>query len=361
MNDAWDIGLMTTAVSDTMIPAQVFGFKLGWKERSMNLSRSSVATCLIASVCMAVAPISGWAAAEDFPHRTIKIVVPVPPGPLLDVVPRIIADKLSAKLGVAVIIENRPGAAQNLGAEAVARSEPDGYTLLASPPGPLVVSGHLRSNLSFDPNAFVPVSVMVKLPTVLVVNPKVPASNLQELLAYAKVNPGKLTFGSPGTGSTPHLATEQLMKAAGIQLVHVPYQGMAPAMNDLIGGHIDMMIDLYGNVAGSIKDGKLRLLAVTTPGRLQQEPTVPTISEAVPGFAHQEWFAIVAPPRTPARIAAQLSAAIAEVLALPEVTGRLADLAAVPVGSTPDEAAAFIKVESTRWKQLIDATGLKID
>jgi tripartite-type tricarboxylate transporter receptor subunit TctC len=302
----------------------------------------------------------GLVADEGFPHRTIKIVVPVPPGPLLDVVPRIIAEKLSAKWGVAVIIENRPGAAQNLGAEAVARSEPDGYTLLASPPGPLVVSGHLRSRLNFDPDAFVPVSLMVKLPTVLVINPQVPVSNLQELLAYAKANPEKLTFGSPGTGSTPHLATEQLMKAAGIRLVHVPYQGMAPAMNDLIGGHIDMMIDLYGNVAGSVKEGKLRLLAVTTPARLLQEPAVPSISESVPGFAHVEWFAIVAPPKTPDGIAAKLSAAIGEVVALPDVAGRLADLAALPVGSTPDEAAAFIKAENARWRELIDTTGLKI-
>ncbi|MET4067061.1 tripartite-type tricarboxylate transporter receptor subunit TctC [Bradyrhizobium sp. S3.2.6] len=325
------------------------------------LARSSIAICLIAAVCTTAAAVSGLAAAEDFPHRTIKIVVPVPPGPLLDVVPRIVAEKLSAKWGVAVIIENRPGAAQNLGAEAVARSDPDGYTLLASPPGPLVVSGHLRSKLNFDPDAFVPVSLLVRLPTVLVINPKVPASNLQELLAYAKANPGKLTFGSPGTGSTPHLATEQLMKAADIRLVHVPYQGMAPAMNDLIGGHIDMMIDLYGNVAGNIKEGKLRLLAVTTPARLQQEPAVPSISEAVPGFAHEEWFAIVAPPKTPDAIAAKLSAAIREVLALPDVAGRLADLAAVPVGSNPDESAAFIKAESARWRELIDTTGLKIN
>ena len=323
--------------------------------------RSSVAACLIAAVSMSATTVSGLAAAEGFPHRTIKIVVPVPPGPLLDVVPRIIAEKLSAKWGVAVIIENRPGAAQNLGAEAVARSEPDGYTLLASPPGPLVVSGHLRSKLNFDPDAFVPVSLMVKLPTVLVINPQLPVSSLQELLAYAKANPGKLTFGSPGTGSTPHLATEQLMKAAGIRLVHVPYQGMAPAMNDLIGGHIDMMIDLYGNVAGSVKQGKLRLLAVTTPTRLLQEPAVPTISESVPGFSHVEWFAMVAPPKTPDGIAAQLSAAIAEVLALPDVAGRLADLAAIPVGSTPDEAAAFIKAENARWRELIVTTGLKIN
>jgi tripartite-type tricarboxylate transporter receptor subunit TctC len=322
--------------------------------------RRSLATCLCTAVCLA-GTVGGLAAAEDFPNHAIKIVVPAPPGPLLDVVPRIVAEKLSSKWGIAVIIENRPGAAQNLGAEVVAKSEPDGYTLLASPPGPLVVSQHLRSKLNFDPGAFVPVSVMVKLPTVLVVNPKVPVSSLQDFLAYGRANPGKLTFGSPGAGSTPHLAMERLMKAAGLRFVHIPYQGMAPAMNDLVGGHIDVMIDLYGNAAPNIKAGKLRLLAVTTQARLSHEPDVPAISDAVPGFDHVEWFAMVAPPGTPDGIVAKLSAAIAEALTLPDVVKRLADLAAIPVVATPDESAAFIKVESARWRDLIDSTGLKIN
>jgi len=322
--------------------------------------RSSLVTCLYAAACLA-ASTPGLAAAEDFPNRTIKIVVPVPPGPLLDAIPRIIAEKLASKWNIAVIIENRPGAAQNLGAEVVAKSDPDGYTLLASPPGPLVVSQHLRSKLNFDPGAFVPVSLMVTLPTVIVVNPKVPASNLQEFLAYARANPGKLTFGSPGVGSTPHLATEQLMTSAGIRLVHVPYQGMAPAMNDLIGGHIDVMIDLYGNVSPNVKDGKLKLLAVTTQTRLPEEPNVPTISEAVPGFVHGEWFAMVAPPRTPTDIASKLSAAIADALKLPDVAKRMADFSAVPAGATPDDTAAFIKTEDARWRELVDTTGLKIN
>src|SRR6266567_2131637 len=321
---------------------------------STGLCRLFTAACIIGAA-------AGPIAAQDYPNRPIKIVVPAPPGPLLDVVPRIIGEKLASKWGVPVIIENRPGAAQNLGAEAVAKSEPDGYTLLASPPGPLVVSQHLRSKLSFDPGAFVPVSLMVTLPTALVVNPKVPASNLQEFLAYAKANPGKLTFGSPGVGSTPHLASEQLMKAAGIRLVHVPYQGMAPAMNDLIGGHIDVMIDLYGNVSPNIKDGKLKLLAVTTQTRLPEEPNVPTISEVVPGFVHEEWFAMVAPPKTPADIASKLSAAIAEALKLPDVAKRMADFSAVPVAATPDDTAAFIKTENARWRELIDTTGLRIN
>src|SRR5258707_12836917 len=213
----------------------------------------ALVSCFFAIICVGASATSR--ATGEYPNRTIKIVVPAPPGPLLDVIPRIIGEKLSSKWGVPVIVENRPGAAQNLGAEVVAKSAPDGYTLFVSPPGPLVVSQHLRSKLNFDPAAFVPVSLMVELPTVLVVNPKVPASNLQDFIAYAKANPGKLTFGSPGPGSTPHLATEQLMKAAGIRFVHVPYQGMAPAMNDLIAGHIDVMIDLFGNTWPNIKEG----------------------------------------------------------------------------------------------------------
>jgi tripartite-type tricarboxylate transporter receptor subunit TctC len=327
--------------------------------QSMKLRiRATLASCLCTIVCLGVA---GPASAGDYPNRTIKIVVPAPPGSLLDVVPRIIAEKLSAKWDVPVIIENRPGAAQNLGAEVVAKSDSDGYTLLASPPGPLAVSQHLHTSLNFDPAAFVKVSMMVTLPTVLVVNPKLPVANFEDFLAYARANPNKLNFGSPGVGSTPHLATEQLMKAAGIRLTHVPYQGMAPAMNDLIGGHIDVMIDLFGNALPNIREGKLKLLAVTAKTRMPELADVPAISEALPGYSHQEWFAIVAPPNTPADIATKLSAAIAEILRLPDVVKRLTEFAAVPVGGTPAETAAFVKAESDRWRELINQAGIKID
>jgi tripartite-type tricarboxylate transporter receptor subunit TctC len=322
--------------------------------------RTTLGSCLCTVACLGIA-VTGSAAAGEYPNRAIKIVVPAPPGPLLDVIPRIIGEKLSAKWGVPVIIENRPGAAQNLGAEAVAKSEPDGYTLLASPPGPLAVSQHLRSKLNFDPAAFVKVSVMVRLPTVLVVNPKLPVANFEELLAFARANPNKLNFGSPGVGSTPHLATEQLMKMAGIRLTHVPYQGMTPAMNDLIGGHIDLMIDLFGNASQNIGNGKLKLLAVTARKRMHEVPDVPTISEALSEYSHQEWFAIVAPPNTPAPIAAKLSAAISEILRLPDVAKRLTEFAAEPVGSTPAETTAFVEAESKRWREVIDLAGIKID
>jgi tripartite-type tricarboxylate transporter receptor subunit TctC len=322
--------------------------------------RMALVSCFFAIICVAASATSR-AADGDYPNRTIKIVVPVPPGPLLDVIPRIIGEKLSAKWGVPVIIENRPGAAQNLGAEAVAKSDPDGYTLLASPPGPLAISQHLRSKLNFDPMAFVKVSVLVRLPSVLVMNPKLPVANFEDLLAYARANPNKLNFGSPGVGTTLHLATEQLMKAAGIRFTHVPYQGMAPAMTDLIGGHIDLMIDLFGNASQNIGDGKLKLLAVTARKRMPELPDVPTISEALPGFSHQDWFAIVAPPNTPAPVATKLSGAIAEILRSPDVAKRLAEFAAEPVGSTPAETKAFVEAESEHWRQVIDLAGIKID
>lgn len=327
-------------------------------KHTRNVSR------LIAGLCTVVligAASSGLAATETYPNHTIKIVVPVPPGVLLDVIPRIVGEKLSARWGVPVIIENRAGAALHIGAEAVAKSEPDGYTLLASPGGPLVVSRHLRSRLDFDPQAFTPVSVMVKLPVAVVVNTKLPVSNLPELIAYAKANPNKLTYGSPGIGSTLHLATELLLQAAGIKLTHVPYKGVAPATTDLIAGHIDVMLDLLGNAAPNVREGRLKLLAVTTMARNPEFPDVPAVSEVLAGYSNVEWFAIVAPPKTPAIIAEKLSAAIAEVLNMPDVASRLGAFSAVTVGSSPAETAAFLEGESERWRNLIQAIKLSID
>jgi tripartite-type tricarboxylate transporter receptor subunit TctC len=294
-----------------------------------------------------------------YPSRTIRIVVPLPPGPVADVVPRLVAQKLAAKWGQAVIIENRPGASLNIGAEAVAKAEPDGYTLLATPPGPLVVSQHFFLNLGFDPTAFVPVTVMVKVPAVVVVNPGVPVSSLRELIAFAKANPGKLSYGSPGLGGTPQLAMEKLMSAAGIRLLHVPYQGLGPAMNDLLAGHIDVMIDNLGNVMQHVTSGRLKLIAATTETRIPELPDLPTVSETLPGVSFADWFAVVAPPKTPPAIAAKLSLAIVEIIRAPDIAKRLGDLYLTPVGASPEETAALIKQESEQWRQTIAATGLK--
>jgi tripartite-type tricarboxylate transporter receptor subunit TctC len=325
------------------------------------MNRGIIPFKVICVAALLFAMSSAGLAQNDYPSRSIKIVVPLPPGGVADIVPRLIAEKLAARWAQPVIIENRPGAALNIGAEAVARAEPDGYTLLATPPGPLVVSQHFFPKLAFDPRTFVPVSIMVNVPAVLVANPKVPVSTFAQLVAYAKSNPNKLSYGSPGTGNTPQLAMEMLMATAGIRFLHVPYQGLAPALRDLLAGHVDVMIDNLGNVLEHINGDRLKLIAATTEARLPQFPNVPTIAETFPGVAHMDWFAVVAPAKTPPAIVAKLSQAIAEVLKLPDIAKRMSEFNVTPVGSSPAEAAALIKQESARWQQVIAAAGLKAE
>jgi tripartite-type tricarboxylate transporter receptor subunit TctC len=328
-----------------------------WRVLTLSENRgSTIGLAFAFAALLALAPTVASAQA-DYPNRTIKIIVPIPPGPILDVLPRVVGEKLAAQWHQPVIVENRPGFAQNIGAEAVFNADPDGYTLLFTPPGPLVISQFFYPKLGFDPTAFAPITVLVKVPATFVVNPKVPASTLQEFIAYAKVNPNKITYGSPGAGSTPELAMEKFQLAAGIHLVHVPYQGLGPAMVDLLAGHIDVMIDNLGNVAPHVKDGGLKLLAVTTAARLPTMPEVPTVSEVLPGYEHQDWFAFMAPPKTPPAIATKLSLAIAETLKLPEVAKRLDEFMVTPVGNSPAETAAWIKRESDRWRQVISESG----
>lgn len=311
-----------------------------------------------AAAFLALAPTLALAQA-DYPNRLIKIIVPAPPGPLLDVLPRMVANKLATRWGQPVIVENRPGFAQNLGAEVVSRADPDGYTVLFTPPGPLVISQFLYPNLGFDPVALVPITLMVTLPAVIVVNPDVPASTLQEFIAYVKANPHKVTYGSPGSGSTPQLAMEKLQIAAGISLIHVPYQGSAPAESDLLAGHIEVMLDNLGNVVPHLKDGGLKVLAVTTEARLPDMPNVPAVAELIPGYVHQDWFAYMAPPKTPSAIIAKLAQAIAEILKDPDVAKRLDDFVVTPVGNSPAEAGLVIERDRERWRQVIAASAIK--
>jgi len=200
---------------------------------------------------------------------------------------------------------------------------------------------------------------MVKVPAVIVVNSKVPASNFHELIAFAKANPNKLSYGSPGIGNTPQLAMENLMSAAGIRLLHVPYQGLGPALNDLLAGNIDVMIDNLGNVMQHIKSGKLIVLAATTEVRIPQLPDLPTVSETLPGVSFADWFAVVAPPKTPTEITTKLSQAIVEIIKLPDVAERLSELYLTPIGSSPAETAALIKQESEQWRRIIAVTGTR--
>jgi tripartite-type tricarboxylate transporter receptor subunit TctC len=323
-----------------------------------NVPRARPRTLLVFAALVAGAPASAIAQGE-YPSRTVKIVVPLPPGPTADILPRILAERLSARWGQPVIIENRPGAANNLGAELVAKAEPDGYTLLATPQGPLVISQSFYPKLGFDPTAFVPISVFAAQPLVLVVHPKVPAATLQDLVAFAKANPDKINFASAGTGSSPHLTGEMLRIAAGIRIVHVPYTGLGPAMSDLLAGNVDMMIDNLGNSLPHIRAGKLKALGVASEGRVPELPGVAAIADTFPGFYSTSWFAMVAPPRTSTAIAERISQAIAEALKLPEVAKRFGDLNVAPVGTTPAGTAAFFRKEAERWKGVIVSGGIK--
>jgi tripartite-type tricarboxylate transporter receptor subunit TctC len=299
------------------------------------------------------------AAAQTYPSRPIRIVVPLPPGANGDLMPRILAQHLSAKLGQPVVIENRPGAAQNLGAELVYRAEPDGYTLLATPQGPLVISQSFFPKLGFDPTQFVPVTIMARLPYILVVHPKVPVNTFAEFIAYAKANPNALNDASPSTGSGPHLTGEMLKLAAGIRMTHVPYAGMAPALNDLLAGHVEMMFDNLGNSLPLVQEKKLKGLAVTSDKRVPELPDIPAIAETYPEVQATSWFAVVAPPKTPPAIQAKLSQAFAEILREPEIQRRWREMTLTPVGGTPEEIAAFFKEETARWRKVIVAGGIK--
>ena len=300
-------------------------------------------------------------ATESYPTRPIRVVVPVPPGAAADVLPRIVAEKMAARLGRPVIIDNRPGANSNIGAAIAASAAPDGYTLLATPPPPLVTNQSLYPRLGFDPAAFAPITVVATVTNVLVASPRAPFSSLQEALRVAAATPGKLTYASAGTGSSPHLAMEWLAQLAGVRMTHVPYNGLAQALTDVLAGRVDMMFNNTANVLPLIKEGKLRAFGVDSRNRLPELSDAPAIAEMYPGYVVTSWFAIVAPPKTRSAICAKLAALVAEALREPDVVRRLRELSATPVGSSPAETAAFIQRERERWHRIIAAGGIKAD
>ena len=301
------------------------------------------------------------ARAQDFPTRAVKIVVPFPAGGTADVMPRIVADWLSRKWGQPVVVENRAGAGGNIGAEVVAKAEPDGYTLLSAPPPPLVINHNLYPKLGFDPTELVPIVIMGRVPNALVVNPKVPAGSVADIIARAKAEPGKITFASQGNGSTSHLTAEMFQMMAGVRFQHVPYRGSAPALTDLVAGNVDIMFDNLGVSLPLVKEGRLKLLAVATPARMAALPEVPTIAQTLPGFESAAWFGIVAPPRTPAAIAAKINADVVEALRQGDIRERLAQLSAEPIGGTPEATAAYMRAETARWHEVIKAAKVKLD
>ncbi len=303
----------------------------------------------------------GAAPAQDFPTRAVRIIVPFPAGGTADIVPRVVGDLLSRKWGQPVIIENRTGAGGNIGAEAAFKAEPDGYTLLGSPPPPLVINQNLYPRLNFDPTRFVPIVVMVRVPNSLVVTPKFPARSVAEVIAQARADPGKVTSATQGNGTTSHLTSEMFQMMAGVKFQHVPYRGSAPALADLVAGNVDIMFDNLGVSLALVKGGQLRLLAVATPVRMRSLPDVPTIAETLPGFESAAWYAVAAPPGTPPQIVAKINADINEVLRQPEMAPHLAEWSAEAIGGTPQAAAAYMGEEVERWNKVIKAAGVKLE
>ena len=299
--------------------------------------------------------------AQEYPTKPITIVVPFPPGGGVDRAGRLVGEKLRDKWGQPVVVENRPGAAANIGAAYVAKAPPDGHTLLFTSPGPLVVNKTMFANLNYDPDQFVPVTVLMSGANMLTVHPKLGVNNLQQFLAYAKANPDKLNYGTQGAGSTAHLATELLQSSAGIRMVHVPYKGTGPAVADLLAGQVEVMFLEYANAGPHVRAGRLKLIAVGSEKRHPLLPDIPSLNEIVPGFVSTNWTAVVAPPGTPAPIAAKLSSTMAEILKQPEVAKQLQDLNNDPIGNTPEEMAAFVRQEAKRWGDVIRNAGIKAD
>lgn len=294
--------------------------------------------------------------------RSLRLVVPFPAGGTADVLPRILAEKIRSAYPGGVVVENRVGAGGNIGAEFVSRAEPDGQTLLASPPGPIAINHHLYKALNFDPLKWVPVTVLATVPNVLAVSTKLPVSSLEEFVAYAKARPGKISYASQGNGSTSHLTAALFMQITGLQMIHVPYRGTAPALVDLVAGNVDVFFDNISSSAQFHLGGKLRVLAVADDKRSPALPQVPSFAELKQAAMNAvTFFSVVAPPGTPRDVAEQTHRVLADALALPDVRQKFQDQGAVPVGSTPEQTARFIREESERWSRVIRSAKVTVE
>jgi tripartite-type tricarboxylate transporter receptor subunit TctC len=316
----------------------------------------------LATLLLVTASISA-AVAQGYPNKPIRLVVTFPAGGGADFVARAIAPKLSEALGQPVVIDNRAGANGGIGNEIVAKSPPDGYTLLLGAAGALTIAPHLYEKLPFDTfKDFDPVSLVGSSPFILTVNPSVPASSLQELTALAKAKPATLNFGSSGTGGAPHLAGELYKSLAGVNLVHVPYKGLAPAITDLLGGQVQVLFADVGLVAPHIKAGKLKALAVTGTQRSSAVPDIPTMIEAgLPGYSAGTWYGILAPAGTPASVTAKLNAALVSLLATTEIKTQFAGQGIDPAGDRPEQFATLIRDDYDKWARLIREAKIKVE
>ena len=319
-------------------------------------------TAIALALCVAASNgFENQAWADGYPDHTVKIIVPFPAGGTADAVPRLVADWLSRKWGQPVVIENRTGAAGNIGAEAAFRATPDGYTLLSAPPPPLVINQSLYPKLGFDPAKFEPIIVMAQVPNALIVNPNnVKASSLRELVEYLQKNPDTVTAATQGNGTTSHLTSELFQLMAKVKLRHIPYRGSAPALQGLLAGDVDLMFDNLGVSLALVEAGKLKLLAVASPNRLPALPDVPAIAETLPGFEAVAWYGIVAPPGTPKNIVDTLNADVNEALRQPELKDHLKKLSAEVFGGSVEKTSRYMGEEVERWRAVIKAAHIEI-
>jgi tripartite-type tricarboxylate transporter receptor subunit TctC len=302
-------------------------------------------------------------AQDAYPTRPIRFVVAFPPGGGTDIIARSIAQKLAERLGQQVVVDNRPGAGGNIGTDIVAKAAPDGYTVLMGSAGPLAINASLLGKMPFDPlRDLAPVTLAASTPNVLVVHPSVAAATVGELVALARARPGAIYFASSGPGTPAQLAGELFNSMAGVRMVHVPYKGAAPALTDLLGGQVQVMFSTLPPALPHIKDGKLRALAVTSLRRSGAMPELPTVDEAaLPGFEAITWHGVVVPAGTPAAIIARLNREIVAILHRPDIVERLSSQGSEPVGSTPEEFAAYIQSETVKWAKVVRQSGAKAE
>ncbi|MBB3542250.1 MULTISPECIES: tripartite tricarboxylate transporter substrate binding protein [unclassified Rhizobium] len=326
----------------------------------LNLTRRSTlaAGLAVAAALVAASP----SRAADFPDRQVTMVVPFAAGGSTDVVARILAQKMSEDLGQQVIVQNVAGAGGNLGAGNVARADADGYTILMGTVATHALNPLILKSTPYDPERdFAPISLLVVVPNVLVVNPELPAKTIAELVALLKANPGTYSYASSGNGTPLHLSGELFKAMAGVEMEHIPYKGSGPALNDVLGNQVPIMFDNLPSSSGHIKSGTLRALAVTTKERAPSFPDVPTVAETVPGYETYTWNALFAPAGTPADVVARLNSAANKALADPEVGKRMTEFSAVIVGSTPEELAAHVKAEIAKWTPVVRDAKIELE
>jgi tripartite-type tricarboxylate transporter receptor subunit TctC len=321
---------------------------------------------MVAAICFAVSlalPRAGFAAepAASFPSKPIHWVIPFAAGGATDVIARMVGQKLSENWGQPVVIDNKPGGTGIVGSEAVKQAAPDGYTILMATASTHSVSPAVRPKLPYQLSEFTPVTLVATFPNMLVVHPSVPAKTVPEFIALLKANPGKYNFSSTGNGGSVHLAAELFEQMTGTKMVHVPYKGSAPALNDLLGGHVQCVFDNMTTVWPHVQSGSLRALGVASTQRVAAAPDVPAIAEFVPGYEATSWVGILGPAGMPADIAEKYAAEVKRIVSAPDLAKRLQDLGAAGAANKPAEFAAFIKADTDKWRRVVTAAGVTVD